>query len=162
MPYADEPPVLDRIPHPVPEEIAAPALPAVPDPLDAVLGKNPPEHTWVGMAFVWMVYAVAAGGVISALDSAGSSGVRDARGIIATLLMLLFAPVALLWLARAIQKFRLHGFGFAMFVLVTTILGAAASLFEADSLLDAALAGGLIALSGTWIRYFLMRFSDFS
>jgi hypothetical protein len=161
MPYADEPPVLDRIPHPVPEGIAALPLPAAADPLDGVLGENPPEHTWVGMAYVWMMYAVGAGGVISALELARDD--PDAGSRIAVLLpMFLFMPVAILWLARAIEKFRLHGFGFAMFVLVPTILGAVAKLLEADSLVDAALAGGLIALSGTWIRYFLMRFSDFS
>lgn len=161
MPYADEPPVLDRVLPPVPEGIAAPPLPAAADPLDGVLGENPPEHTWVGMAFVWIMYAAGAGGVISALELARDD--PDAGSHIAVLLpMFLFMPVAILWAARAIEKFRLHGFGFAMLVLVPTILGAVAKLLEADSLLDAALAGGLIALSGTWIRYFLMRFSDFS
>jgi hypothetical protein len=156
MPYADEPPVLDRIPHPVPEGIAALPLPAAADPLDGVLGENPPEHTWVGMAYVWMMYAVGAGGVISALELARDD--PDAGSRIAVLLpMFLFMPVAILWLARAIEKFRLHGFGFAMFVLVPTILGAVAKLLEADSLVDSLLPDALFGLQLTCVFPWAMK-----
>jgi hypothetical protein len=157
MREVEEPP-LDGFTYLDSDVITASSLATTADPLDQVVGQAPPEHTWVGKGFVWMLYAFAAGCAIAAFDMAAAAG--DARSVM--LLVLLFFPAAIVWLARSVEKFRLAGFGSVVLALLAMFTGGVEMVRDSGSPLDILLGGGLLVLVSVWTGYFLTRFRDFT
>src|SRR5687768_14397955 len=116
MPHVPEPFVVGQGLYPRPEELTAPPVvreeaELAPEAPDGMLGESPPEHSWLGKGLVWTLYAIAATAIVWVLRLAATDETTPVSTKIILLPMFLFLPAVYIWLARAIEKFRLLGFG---------------------------------------------------
>jgi|GEM_PF-4858844 len=164
--HEPEPFVVGQGTYPRPEELTAPpvvreeAEPA-PEAADEMVGESPPEHTWLGKGLVWTLYAIAATAIVWALRLAAADEKTPISTELILLPMFLFLPAVYIWLARAIEKFRLVGFGVGLIMLAGMLMSGWQLLTSADTLPGGILAGGLVILCVAWIGYLCARFSDF-
>jgi hypothetical protein len=127
-----------------------------------ILEESPPEHGWLGIGFVWAVYALVplhlASGVYI-LTAVRKFGVVNGMD---TLPIYFFLALLYLWLARSVQTFKLRGWGVGILMLLISLV-ASMRLLLGDSDGIRVLAGfATMALEIAWIRYFWMRRPDFT
>jgi hypothetical protein len=128
-----------------------------------LVGESPPEHSWVGTAFVAMLYA---GGAVSLLfmvlamvDAVDLFSWSDHLRLIP---FSLFPGALMVWLARMIQQFKLYGWGVALVLLLGGVISSLRVLWRAEDVLTIALCMLGAAGSILWILYLWNRRPDFS
>jgi hypothetical protein len=167
MPYAEQPTVAGWIEPSLPETSFALAAEAAEageageagEPQDEMLAESAPEHTGLGNGFVWTAYAAVP---ISLLASFRLLMLPDELGTKLGLLpMLLFSPLLMLWLGRAVQVFDVRGLGVAMLMVLAMLLNGLRVLPAADTAWEILWGLVTVPLAIAWLRYFVMRFPDF-
>lgn len=132
-------------------------------PLNDLVGIAPPEHTWIGNAFVWMMYV---GGGASLLwmiyTLATSADLFRWTDLLAMVPMSLFPGAVMIWLGRMIQQFRLPGWGVAMLFLAGTVVSSLFTLGRAMDVRTIGLSMTAAAMAVVWMGYLWTRKDDFS
>jgi hypothetical protein len=161
MPHAEQPTVADWIEPSLPATSFALAAEAgeAGEPQDEMLAESAPEHTALGNGFVWTAYAAVP---IALLASFRLLMLPDELGTKLGLLpMVLFSPLLMLWLGRAVQVFDVRGLGAAMLMVLAMLVNGLRVLAVADSAWEILWGLVTVPLAVAWLRYFVMRYPDF-